>query len=121
MRGLHNLVCFVASQRFHEMESCIESWCIDWQVDFWLKSLANSTSDSGFVSVRTLQLGTAFVCLVPGLSGPSTKNLFHAAMGCLLKAATVSSSTACTPANVELAVWLAVQLLIRRLPDIATV
>lgn len=99
----------------------LKAGALTMQVDFWLKSLGNSTGDSGFVSVRTLQLGTAFVCLVPGLSGPSTKNLFHAAMGCLLKAATVSSSTACTPANVELAVWLAVQLLIRRFPDIATV
>jgi hypothetical protein len=63
----------------------------------------------------------AFVCLVSGLAGPSTKNLFHSAMGCLLKAATDTSKPACTPANVELAVWLAVQLLLRKFQEIAMV
>lgn len=91
------------------------------QVDFWLKSLGNSSRDTGYVSVPTLQLGMAFVCLVSGLAGPSTKNLFHAAMGCLLKAATETSKSACTPANVELAVWLAVQLLLRKFAEIAMV
>lgn len=89
-----------------------------WKVDFWLKALG---SNSGFVSVRTLQLGMSFVCLVPGLAGPSTKHLFHSAMGCLLRAATTTSSAACTPPSVELAVWLAVQLLHRRFSDIAVV
>lgn len=89
------------------------------EVDFWLKALGNSSRDTGYVSVRTLQLGMAFVCLVSGLAGPSTKNLFHSAMGCLLKAATDTSKPACTPANVELAVWLAVQLLLRKFQEIA--
>lgn len=91
------------------------------QVDFWLKALGNSLKDTEFVSIRTLQLGMAFVCLVSGLAGPSTKNLFHSAMGCLLKAATVTTTPACTPTNVELAVWLAVQLLLRKFAEIAMV
>lgn len=91
------------------------------QVDFWLRALGNSLKDTEFVSTRTLQLGMAFVCLVSGLAGPSTKNLFHSAMGCLLKAATVTTTSACTPANVELAVWLAVQLLLRKFQEIAVV
>ncbi|KAG0609634.1 hypothetical protein M758_7G002500 [Ceratodon purpureus] len=89
------------------------------EVDFWLKALGNSSRDTGYVSVRTLQLGMAFVCLVSGLAGPSTKNLFHSAISCLLKAATDTNKPACTPANVELAVWLAVQLLLRKFAEIA--
>lgn len=91
------------------------------QVDFWLKALGSSLKETEFVSIRTLQLGMAFVCLVSGLAGPSTKNLFHSAMGCLLKAATVTTTSACTPANVELAVWLAVHLLLRKYAEIAMV
>lgn len=111
----------VAEGRVSCRGQCSDSFVCPVQVDFWLKALGNSLRDTEFVSIRTLQLGMAFVCLVSGLAGPSTKNLFHSAMGCLLKAATVTSTYACTPANVELAVWLAVQLLLRKYAEIAMV
>lgn len=101
------------------------------QVDFWLRVLGGSTDQSvgelrqsakvAFVSERTLQLGICFVCLVPGLSSPSTKNLLHACIANLLRAAMGTANYAvCTP-EIELAVWVAVQLLLRRFADIAGV
>jgi hypothetical protein len=74
-----------------------------------------------FVSERTLQLGICFVCLVPGLSTPSMKNLLHACIANLLRAAMGNANyAACTP-DIVLAVWVAVQLLLRRFADIAGV
>jgi integrator complex subunit 2 len=91
------------------------------EVEFWLKALATSLGQPEFVSERTLQLGIAFVCLVPGLSGPSTRNMFHAAMGRLLRAAIMPGPLLYTPLNIILAVWVAVQLLLRKFADIAVV
>ena len=124
--GNHNIVwdfseCVADGGVSWHYDLCTNRLSCSVQVDFWLKALGNSSKDTGYVSVRTLQLGMAFVCLVSGLAGPSTKNLFHSAMGCLLKAATDTSKSACTPANVELAVWLAVQLLLRKFAEIAMV
>lgn len=84
-----------------------------------MDQLGGEVRQAAFVSERTLQLGISFVCLVPGLSSPSTKNLLHACMANLLRAAMGNANYAvCTP-EIELAVWVAVQLLLRRFADVA--
>ncbi|CAM6090427.1 unnamed protein product [Calypogeia fissa] len=99
------------------------------EVDFWLRLLGGTMDQSGgelkhavksaFVSERTLQLGISFVCLVPGLSSSSTKSLLHTCIANLLRAAMGNANYAdCTP-EIELAVWVAVQLLLRRFADVA--
>lgn len=47
--------------------------------------------------------------------------MFHAAMGRLLRAAIMPGPLLYTPLNIILAVWVAVQLLLRKFADIAVV
>lgn len=101
------------------------------EIEFWLKSLSNEferhPSDSvtcpskvnGFLCERTLQLGISFFCLVPGLTNSSTRALFHKCLSALLRS-NISAELKCSP-ETQLAVWISVQLLLRRFSDIAMV
>ncbi|KAL2630415.1 hypothetical protein R1flu_015101 [Riccia fluitans] len=105
------------------------------EVEFWLGVLgetreftsfnlgANGEGDhpcnKKFVSERTLELGISFICLIPGLSGSSTKAMLHKAVENLLRAAMGNAPYSDCTQEIELAVWVAVQLLQRRFADIA--
>ncbi|KAL3688309.1 hypothetical protein R1sor_014618 [Riccia sorocarpa] len=100
------------------------------EVEFWMGVLGGTKevttnkegeypSKNKFVSERTLELGISFICLIPGLSGSATKAMLHKTVENLLRAAMGNAPYSdCTP-EIELAVWVAVQLLQRRFPDIA--
>lgn len=97
------------------------------EVNFWLHALGGksvSLEDVAvghpliFVTDSTLQLGIAFFCLVPGLLSPSKKGLYYGCISSLLRS--VFSHLASSNPGTEVGVWLVVQLLLRRYPDIAT-
>ncbi|BBN08115.1 integrator complex subunit 2 [Marchantia polymorpha subsp. ruderalis] len=106
------------------------------EVEFWLGVLGGSkefpsentvtngdddqTSKHKFVCERTLELGISFVCLIPGLSGPVTKTMLYKCVENLLRAALGNAPCSASTPEVELAVWVAVQLLQRRFIDVAS-
>lgn len=99
------------------------------QVVFWLKALALTSHDvpseplkrnNDFLTERTLQLGVSFVCLMPGLSNPATRSLFHSCVSSLLNGVKLAVPAKLTSA-IELSVWIAVQLLLGNLSNIAAV
>lgn len=96
------------------------------QVNFWFHALRGKSVSSEDVAVghhltvvtdSTLQLGIAFFCLVPGLLSPSSKGLYYGCISSLLRS--VFSHLASSNPGTEVGVWLVVQLLLRRYPDIA--
>ncbi|XP_024536342.1 integrator complex subunit 2 [Selaginella moellendorffii] len=84
--------------------------------DFWLKTIAQDKTKPPCCSQRILELGVAYLCLVPGLAGSPTRLLYHGCVSYLLSPVKQDSGFSST---VELAIWLSVQLFLRNLNNIA--
>ncbi|XP_031480889.1 uncharacterized protein LOC116250992 isoform X2 [Nymphaea colorata] len=103
------LVCRGGWQPLHE------------EVVFWLSALTcvgngsnihlNSRPCEGCISRRMLELGSAFLFLVPGLSSIQTASQFQDCLKFLLGSAI--SGSVCYEGGPEVAIWLLVQLLLQ--------